>query len=40
MGLTAQELEVEPIDQFFTNLFILAQIQEKQRIEIEHGEHG
>lgn len=36
-GLTAQELAVEPIDQFFTNLFIWGQIQEKNRINEKHG---
>lgn len=35
-GLTAQELELEPADQFFTNLYIYGQIQEKERIESKH----
>lgn len=36
-GLTAKELSEEPIDQFFTNSYILAQIADRQRIKNEHG---
>lgn len=36
-GLTEQELEQEPIDTFYTNLFIHAQIAEKQRLEAKNG---
>lgn len=39
-GLTAQELEAEPIDQFYTNFYIHAEILEKQRIEANHGSNG
>lgn len=31
-GLSAQEMEDEPADQFFTNLQILAEIEKKERI--------
>lgn len=36
-GLTAEEFEKEPADQFFNNLHIYAQIQEKNRITQKHG---
>jgi hypothetical protein len=36
-GLSALELEQEPIDQFFTNIFILGQIAEKNRINNKHA---
>lgn len=37
MGLTSREYDDEPVDELFTNLYIFGQIQEKQRIEQEHG---
>lgn len=36
-GLSAQEMVEEPVDQFFTNLYILAQIKRKRRIIAKHG---
>ena len=36
-GLSSEEMHNEPVDEFFTNLFIWGQIQEKQRIENDHG---
>jgi hypothetical protein len=30
-GLSAEELESEPVDQFFTNLFINGEIEERKR---------
>ena len=36
-GLSATEMEAEPVDTFYTNLYIYAQISEKQRIEAKHG---
>lgn len=30
-------MEEEPVNEFFTNLFIYAEIQEKLRIESKHG---
>lgn len=36
-GLSAIEFAQEPIDTFYTNLFIHAQIAEKQRIEAKNG---
>lgn len=35
--MTEAELEQEPIDTFYTNLYIHAQIAEKQRIEAKNG---
>lgn len=35
-GLTAAELEEEPVDQFFTNLTIIGLIRDKERIQAEH----
>lgn len=32
-GLSASDLDAEPVDQFFTNLTIYAYIQEKERLE-------
>jgi hypothetical protein len=37
MGLTSQQYEEEPVDELFTNLYIFGQMQEKQRIDLEHG---
>lgn len=36
--LSAEELEKEPIDQFFTNLYIYAQIQKKEELINKHGQ--
>lgn len=36
-GLTAKELREETSDEFLTNLYIYAQIQEKGRLEAKHG---
>jgi len=36
-GLTEAEVEQEPVDTFYTNLYISAQIAEKQRIEEKNG---
>lgn len=36
-GLTAYEYEAEPVDEFFINLHIYAQIQKKKEIEAKHG---
>lgn len=36
-GLTAAEMDQEPTDEFFTNLYIYSQIEEKKRIESKHG---
>ena len=36
-GMTEAELEQEPVDTFYTNLYIYAQMNEKQRIEAKHG---
>jgi len=35
--MTEAELEQEPVDTFYTNLYISAQINEKQRIEAKNG---
>ena len=35
--LSAQEMEDEPIDQFFTNLQILGYMKDKERLESKHG---
>lgn len=35
--LDAYQMEGEPLDQLFTNLYIHSQIQEKQRLEAKHG---
>ena len=35
--MTEAELEQEPVDTFYTNLYIYAQMNEKQRIEAKHG---
>lgn len=39
-GLNYQELEEEPIDQFFLNLKIYAKIKENERIMQKHGSPG
>lgn len=36
-SMTEAELEQEPIDTFYTNLYIHAQMNEKQRIEAKNG---
>lgn len=36
-GMTAQQMEDEPIDQFFINLFIYAQIEKKKEAIEKHG---
>lgn len=35
-GLTAEEMQNEPITEFFTNLYILGQINEREADEIKH----
>lgn len=37
MGLSYEELQNEPIDEFFTNLYILAQISKKMELESKNG---
>lgn len=36
-SLSAEQMESEPVDQFYTNLYISAQIDNKQRIEAKNG---
>lgn len=38
--LTSEQFEEEPVHELFTNLYILAQIREKERIEAEQGRKG
>jgi hypothetical protein len=38
--LTAEELEKEPADQFFTNLLIYGYIKEKEKFEIKKAEQN
>ncbi len=37
--LSARQLAEEPVDELFTNLYIYAQIKEKERMDIEHAKH-
>ena len=39
-GLTAQELEEEPVDEFFTNLQIRAFIKDKERLMSKEANNG
>lgn len=35
--LSAEQMEAEPTDKFFTNLYIYAQIRRKEELENKHG---
>jgi hypothetical protein len=35
-GLSAREMEEEPTDEFFTNLYIYSQIRKKEELEANH----
>lgn len=35
LGMNRQEFEQEPIDEFFTNLYILGQIEDKNKLDQE-----
>lgn len=37
-GLSAQQMADEPVDEFFTNLVILAEIQRKQKLAADFAE--
>lgn len=36
-GLSAAEMDAEPLDEFYTNLYIYAQIKKKEELESKHG---
>lgn len=36
-GLTSHQVDEEPTDRFFTNLYIYSQIQKKKEIESRNG---
>lgn len=36
-NLTATEMEAEPVDEFYTNLYISGQIENKRRLEEKNG---
>jgi len=36
-SLSVEDMAKEPVDQFYTNLYIYAQIKEKERINAKHG---
>lgn len=35
--LTSYEFEAEPVDEFFINLLIYAEMQKKEKVEAKHG---